>query len=269
MKKRDALRVLAVSSALLLLQGVWLPVEGARAATVVFVVNSTADRGDTSVNGTCQTTVAGECTLRAALTEANAVTTSPVLVQFNIPGTGVKRITPATRLPLIDNGTAGITIDGFSQPGTAVNTADLVDNAVRLIEIAGTGPNGIDGLIFLGSNNAVRGVVLHGFKRAIRMTGTAAQFNTVTGNIVGLLPNGDFDPKYADVTGSPCIDINNGASRNRIGMPGNENRNVISGCYEKGVTFYNQFTWKNYVQNNLIGLDPTGTKRRGVAVHGG
>ena len=252
----------------MLLLGVVLPAAQAHAASIVFVVNSTADGADSALNGTCQTAVAGECTLRAALTEANAVTTSPVLVQFAIPGSGTKRINVGTRLPLINNGTTGITIDGFSQPGTSSNTDPLVDNAARSIELVGTGPNGIDGLVFIGSNNAVRGLVVHGFRRDIRMTGTASQFNLVTGNIIGLLPNGDFDPSYSNVSGAACVDINNGASRNRIGMPGVANRNVISGCYEKGVTFYNQFTWKNYVQNNLIGLDPTGTKRRGVQAHG-
>jgi CSLREA domain-containing protein len=240
-----------------------LPVEPVAAATVVFVVNSTADRADAAVNGTCQTTTAGECTLRAALAEANAVTGSPVLIQFAIPGSGVRRINVATRLPLIDNGTSGITIDGFSQAGSAVNTSPLVDNAVRLIELVGKGANGIDGLVILGSHNVVSGLVLHGFHIAVRITGKPAQFNKVTGNIIGLMPNGDFDPTYADVVGSPCVDVNNGASQNRIGMPGTANRNIISGCYEKGVTFYNQFTWKNYVQNNILGLDPTGTKRRG------
>jgi hypothetical protein len=262
MKQREALGV-AIAAATMLFGAFVLPATRADAAAVVFVVNSTADRDDVAVDGTCQTTVAGECTLRAALTEANAVTTSPVLVQFAIPGAGVHKISVGSRLPLINNGTAGITIDGFSQPGSAANTSALTDNAVRLIEIVGTGPNGIDGLVLLGSNNVIRGVAIHGFKRALRMTGADAQFNQVTGNIIGLLPNGDFDPTYADVPGSPCVDVNNGASRNRIGMPGTANRNVISGCYEKGVTFYNQFTWKKSVQNNLIGLDPTGTKRRG------
>lgn len=242
----------------------WMSISNSvSAAGPILTVNSTADRDDAVADGVCQTSVAGECTLRAALTEATAVTNAPVRIEFAIPGSGVKRIAVKTRLPLIDNGTAGITIDGFTQPGSRPNTDPLVDNAVRLIDIVGTGPNGIDGLIMLGSNNTIRGVAIHGFKRAVRMTGANAQYNQVVGNIVGLQADGTLDPTYDRIIGSPCIDINNGASRNRIGMPGNENRNVISGCYEKGVTFYNQFTWKNYVQNNLIGLDPTGTQRRG------
>jgi hypothetical protein len=262
MRVSEPLRTLGLSAILVLLLGVWPAVDHVSAASV-FVVNSTADRADVALDGVCQTATAGECTLRAALTEADAMTAAPVVIQFAIPGAGVKRINVLTRLPVVDNGTAGITIDGFTQPGSSVNTSPLVDNAVRLVELVGSGPNGIEGLVILGSNNVVRGVVIHGFKRALRITGKPAQFNVVTGNIIGLLPNGDLDPAYGLVNGSACIDINNGASRNRIGMPGNANRNIISGCYEKGVTFYNQFTWKNYVQNNIIGLDPTGTQRRG------
>jgi hypothetical protein len=231
-------------------------------AAPVFVVNSTADGADTRIDGVCQTRTAGQCTLRAALAEANAVTSAHVTINFNIGGAGARTIRVASRLPLIDNGSAGITIDGFSQPGSRPNTDPLVDNAVRLVEVVGNGPNGHDGFIFLGSNNVLRGMVVRSFKRAVRMSGGNAMFNRVVGSVVGLQANGSFDPTYARVVGSPCVDINNGANRNRIGMPGNENRNVISGCYEKAVTFYNEFTWQNYVQNNILGLDPTGTKRR-------
>ena len=231
-------------------------------AARVFVVNSTADRGDARLDGVCQTSTGGECTLRAALTEATAVTSEHVAIHFNIPGSGVRRIRVFSRLPLIDNGSAGITIDGFSQPGSQPNSDPLVDNAVRLVEIVGNGPNGHDGIIMLGSNNVLRGMVVRSFKRAVRISGRQAMFNVLVGNIVGLQANGAFDPTYTRVVGSPCVDINNGANRNRVGMPGNANRNVISGCYEKAVTFYNEATWQNYVQNNILGLDPTGTQRR-------
>jgi hypothetical protein len=238
-------------------------VEGGVAhAARVFVVNSTADGADAQLDGVCQTSTAGQCTLRAALTEANAVTSEHVTINFNIGGTGVRRIRVFSRLPLIDNGSAGITIDGFSQPGSQPNTDALVDNAVRLVEVIGNGPNGHDGIIMLGSNNVLRGMVVRSFKRAVRITGRTAQFNQVVGNIIGLQANGALDPSYTRVVGSPCVDINNGANRNRVGMPGNANRNVISGCYEKAVVFYNEFTWQNYVQNNILGLDPTGTQRR-------
>src|SRR6188768_2151182 len=114
----------AVSAVLVLLA---LPVvvansDVARAASV-FVVNSTGDGSDARIDGTCQTATAGQCTLRAALAEANAVTSSHVTIGFNIPGSGVRQIRVSSRLPLIDNGSAGITIDGFTQPGSRPNTS--------------------------------------------------------------------------------------------------------------------------------------------------
>ena len=132
----------------------------------------------------------GRARCRAALTEAVAVTSAPVVINFAIPGTGVHRIALSQRLPLVDNGTAGITIDGFSQPGSSPNTDPLVDNAVRTIELVGNGANGIEGLVVLGSHNVIRGLVMHRFKRAIRFSGKPATANQVIGNMLGLNPDG-------------------------------------------------------------------------------
>src|SRR5437870_2614703 len=55
-------------------------------------------------------------------------------INFNIPGSGVHTITPATPLPLI---TSPVVIDGETQPGASANTLANGDNAVLLIEISG------------------------------------------------------------------------------------------------------------------------------------
>ena len=55
-------------------------------------------------------------------------------INFNIPGTGVRTITPATVLPQI---TKAVVIDGYTQPGASQNTLANGDNAVLLIELAG------------------------------------------------------------------------------------------------------------------------------------
>src|SRR5690348_16927029 len=93
-------------------------------AATAFVVNSTGDGADAAPNGVCATST-GDCTLRAALTEANAVTSEHVTINFGIPGSGVHVIHVGSQLPPVDNGTAGITIDGFSQPGSHPNTDPL------------------------------------------------------------------------------------------------------------------------------------------------
>jgi CSLREA domain-containing protein len=78
-----------------------------------FTVNSTADTGDATPDGTCDT-----CTLREAIQEANANNNDPTvdLIDFAIPGTdcagGVCKIIPSSELPHI---TDPVIIDGYSQ----------------------------------------------------------------------------------------------------------------------------------------------------------
>src|SRR5262249_6153 len=56
-------------------------------------------------------------------------------IAFNIPGSGVQTITPQSDLPQI---TEGVTIDGYTQPGAAVNTDPIAANAHLLIELDGS-----------------------------------------------------------------------------------------------------------------------------------
>ncbi|HEY1740301.1 MAG TPA: CSLREA domain-containing protein, partial [Acidimicrobiia bacterium] len=67
-----------------------------------FVVNSTGDGGDAHVNGTCETSTAGVCTLRAAIQEANAAS-GAAEIDFNISGSGVQTIAPQSALPSLTN----------------------------------------------------------------------------------------------------------------------------------------------------------------------
>ncbi|MFM7540492.1 MAG: Ig-like domain-containing protein, partial [Planctomycetota bacterium] len=60
-------------------------------------------------------------TLRWAINQANASAGTDI-IRFNIPGGGVRTITPATALPVL---AGGITIDGYSQPGASANTANI------------------------------------------------------------------------------------------------------------------------------------------------
>lgn len=231
-----------------------------------FTVDSPADLPDVRLDGLCLTSN-GECTLRAALDEANNSPT-PVAIRFAIPGLGLHTISPATVLPALTNPQAGITIDGFTQPGSRPNTDPQSDNALRTIEIAGGGPSGIDGIRITSSGNTIRGINIHGFRRSLWMQQPTSGNNSIVGNLVGLLPSGGFDPTNRLVPGSSCIVVQNGAHDNHIGTAGNANRNTISGCSHQGVAFYNGATTRNFVQNNIIGLDPTGTQRRQNQSHG-
>ncbi len=99
----------------------------ANAAAETFTVNNTADPG----NGTCD---AFGCTLREAITAANDNPGADTIV-FNIPGTGVKTISPTSAFPSLAE---AVTIDGYTQPGASENTLAIGNDAVLLIELNGT-----------------------------------------------------------------------------------------------------------------------------------
>ena len=136
------------------------------------------------------------------------------------------------------------------------------------IEIVGNGPQAFNGFTVTSSNNVFQGLVLHGFQKEMLFDGTTANNNQVLGNIIGLQPDGSFDPGYGYAVGSSCIVFQGGASNNHFGAPGAANRNVISGCNHIGITSYNWSTKNDLVQNNIIGLDPTGTQNRKSLGHG-
>ena len=79
-------------------------------------------------------------------------------IKFNISGAGVHTITPATTLPAI---TSPVTIDGYTQPGSAENTLENGDNAVLLIQL--TGSPSVNGLVVEGGSSTIRGLVINGF----------------------------------------------------------------------------------------------------------
>ncbi len=241
------------------------PASAATQSSVVFTVNSTADRGDAAKNGVCATSVKGECTLRAAIQEANAAS-GAVTIAFAIPGTGVHKIAPASALPIITH--AGVTIDGFTQPGSHPNTSTSADNAVYGIELAGPGPSSFDGLVLQSAGNLVRGLDMHGFRHTIYMNVSASASNVIVGDMIGLTPTGAYDPNDTLVRGSSCIIMQGGAHDNVIGRPNLADRNVISGCSHQGIATYEWPTTRNTIQNNIIGLDPTGTQQRANKANG-
>src|SRR5205085_1151647 len=84
----------------------------------------------------------GAGSLRQAMLDANAEPGTETIC-FNISGSGVHTIRPASQLPTI---TAPVVIDGYTQPGATVNTLAAGDNAVILIEL--------DGSLFSGAPSA-------------------------------------------------------------------------------------------------------------------
>src|SRR6185295_14542127 len=116
------------------------------AASATLTVNSTGDLPDVSPgNGICADS-GGNCTLRAAIQESNALAGADT-INFNIAGAGVHTISVTTQLPAI---TGAVTIDATTQPGYA---------GKPLIELSGPVSGSLIGLILQVSDCVVRGLV--------------------------------------------------------------------------------------------------------------
>ncbi len=201
----------------------------------------------------------GPGSLRQAIEIANA-SVGPDIIAFNIPGAGPHTIAPIRPLPEI---TEPVTIDGYSQPGTAPATNGAP--AVLLIELDGINviKLGYDsGLHISAGNSTVRGLVINRFGNAgIHLEGNGG--NVVEGNFIG-----------TDVTGTEArgnlkrgvyID---GTPDNRIGGSTAKARNVISDNNRAAVEILLEYSIGNTVQGNYIGTDATGTVKLGSSACG-
>jgi hypothetical protein len=164
---------------------------------VIVTVNLTSDEPDANTaDSVCDTdpgTGGEQCTLRAAIQQANAhVGTDPDVIRFGIPGKGAHRIAPSDYLPVITGATQ---IDGYSQPGASPNTRKLghSDNAQLRIVLSGKNLDPMDGagLTFdAGSSiGVVRGVSINRFATALILKSPAA----VIGNFIGTDATGTKD----------------------------------------------------------------------------
>jgi hypothetical protein len=218
----------------------------------------------------------GVVTLREAITAANSnKNISDVVgvgaygndtIDFNIPGTGVHTIRPTSALPTI---TDPLTIDGYSQPGSAPNTNPVGQglNGKLLIEIDGENAGDVRfGMIIVEAGNCtVRGLVINrtqGVKIGIDSYGPTIGNNLIEGNYIG-----------TDATGTqqfaPDSDVSTGivvqTQGNTIGGTTPAARNLISGNAGYGISD-NVGSISNIdsrVQGNLIGTDATGTRALG------
>ncbi len=236
---------------------------------LVYTVNSTGDEPD-AIEGdfSCDvdTSTPGEqCTLRAAIEEANVNgTTVPDSIAFNIPGSGVKTISPSTPLPTI---TEPVTIDGYTQPGASPNTKAVGNNAILLIRLDGlnvASVGGSWGLRITAANSVVRELSITRFPGAYGIGLVGADNNTIAGNFVGITPDGQDGGN-----GSDGLVLSIGASGNTVGGTSPGARNIISGngssfiSSATGVLIHDPGTTANKVQGNYIGTTKGGTGNLG------
>ncbi len=210
-------------------------------SATTYTVTSTADAGPGS--------------LRQAIIDAN---TNPGAdtIAFNIIGSGVQTIVPATTLPPI---TDAVTIDGYTQPGSSPNTnaVGLGLNTVLKIEIAGTGTTG-NGLEARANGVTVRGLAVNRFSQD--QVGGNLPFDhanlVVEGCFIGASPDGLQG--YSGGNGVSSSDL--GA---RIGGLTPAQRNLISlAAISNGVAI----SFGGVIQGNLIGTDITGARKMPVPV---
>src|SRR3712207_737948 len=103
-------------------------------------------------------------------------------VNFAIPGSGVKTISPESALPEI---TEAVSINGYTQPGASPNTKAVGSDAVLKIVLSGASYPAGDGLVIGASNSTVKGLVINHWDDGLRMDGAEATGNKVTGNYIG------------------------------------------------------------------------------------
>ncbi len=254
-----------------------LTLAGGICTAATFTVDSLADDGDTSPgDGNCLV-AAGDCTLRAAIEEANALAGAD-FIEFDL-GAGHHTFTPATAY-VIDG--SDLLIDGFSAVGAVPNTAAAplpFDPATNLtITIDGTNVNttAAASILIEANNIIIRGLNVHSgpfHDIAIGATHWDLIRNRIQGCFVGTdvtgmiaLPAGRSfqNPYYASVA------LLHGAQANTIGCNDSaacdpSQRNLLSGQNRVGFNYMGcgvlmhgsaavgDVISQNLVHGNLIG----------------
>ena len=221
-------------------------------AATTFSVNSIGDDPDDNPgDGTCETATPGECTLRAAIQEANA-TAGTDTINFAIAGAGLHTLTPASPY---DNITEAVTINGYSQTGSSANTAaaPLALNGTLTIEIDGSGAGvGVNCLTITAGSSTVRGLIINNFGGGAILLNTTGG-NVVAGNYIGTNNTGTAD----EGNGSQGISIASGS--NTVGGTAAADRNLISGNGTQGIAIGGDSSDGNTIAGNLIGTNAAGT----------
>ncbi len=209
-----------------------------------FVVTSAAD--------------SGSGTLRQAIGFSNA---SPGLdvINFNISGGGEQTIALNSALPQLND---PVIIDGSTQPGYS---------GKPLIEINGAGAGvGVNGLVLVGGNSIVRGLVINRFKadlagnNGIGIVLDVSGGNFIEGNYIGLNTDGTDSLPNGEVG----LAIFGGSAGNVIGGITPDMRNVISGNRWTGIAIATTVGGGNIVLGNYIGTSADGKTALGNGGNG-
>ncbi len=192
----------------------------------------------------------GPGSLRQAIEDANS-RPGEDFIEFNIPGDGRQRIQLLSELPAI---TETVSIDGYTQPGSAPNTNPVGQslNATLNVELNGSGLDQGTALSLdpAADGSVIRGLVIDSFPDGAIVI--EADNVRVEGNSLTL--NGELTDQNADDFAIEIL-----GAGNTIGGTGAAARNLISGN-ANGVRIAGADAIENAIQGNLIGTDATGTE---------
>ena len=226
------------------------------------VVNSTGNSGDNNAgNGTCDTGGTNsqsdtECTLRAAIQEANA-NAGLDTITFNMPTSepGYSAapqsytITPASALPAI---TEQVVIDASTQtgfPGTPIVVLD--GNSL--------GASGLT-LGAAGDSSTIRGFVIRDFATNGIQIEAGSDSHLIAGNYIGRLNVSGTDAGAGEENDGRGIEVLGSSST--IGGTTAADRNVISGGGGEGIIIRSGASG-NIVRGNYLGVAADGTTALG------
>ena len=217
------------------------------------VVNSTGDASDASPgDGVCFTGGTNfdgdpECTLRAAIEEANALAGADK-VDFNIPITEpgytasplAFTLNPASQYQAI---TGPVTLDATSQPGYIGDPIIQLDGTLAIGATAG--------LVIEGSDSTIAGFIVHSFlDEGLEIDGIpgTGDNNTIQNNWVGVDASG-----VVQGTTDNGILITDDATGNLIGGTGPNDGNVIAGSGNRGINIRLGSIGNTVIGNSIYG----------------
>jgi len=215
----------------------------------VFTVNATGDGGDPNTgDGICSTS-GGDCTLRAAIQEANASpnnSAGPDEIRFDIPGsaspTSPHVIQPDSELPSV---TDPVVIDGITE-------ADHTGGK-PVVELNGTNAGGTASGLVVDTNGSLiaRDLAVVNFSRfGFILSVDSGRGNRITGCHVGVRADGAAQA----ANGRAGVTIGTPAENTTIGGSAGDAGNVISGNTQSGLQVFASAT----IQGNRIGVDVNG-----------
>jgi RHS repeat-associated protein len=205
------------------------------------------------------------------------INSNNALIKIQIDGLGAGT-THGITIASSGNGVRGLSITRFGGGSDGINIISGTSNNVVEGNFLGIAPtpsakdfgNGRNGIyIFNSSGNVVGGtnpgscnIIADNSQNGVQIENSAsASNNVVLGNVIGLLPSGA-------IRGNGNSGVELSGVNNTIGgeIPGAGN--IISGNLGNGIRMSPSTTTHNSVLGNFIGLDRTGTLKRGNGANG-